>query len=183
MPEITTNRLLLRPFREDDAAALYAYSTDPEVGPNAGWKPHESLEESAEILRTVFLGQEAVFAVVRREDGVLMGSAGFIPDPARENPRARMLGYALGRAYWGQGYMTECVRAILAHGFGTMALDLVSVNCYPHNARSRNVIEKCGFRYEGTLRQAEELFDGTVHDHVMFSLTREEYCEHHSQIR
>lgn len=175
MTECTTARLLLRPFHEDDAAALYECSKHPEVGPNAGWKPHESIEESAQMLRAVFLGREAVFAIVRRADGVLLGSAGLVPDGARENPRARMLGYSLGYEHWGHGYMTEAVRAVLAHSFGAMGLDLISANCYPDNVRSRRVLEKCGFQYEGTLRQAELLYDGSVRDHVMFSLTREAF--------
>ena len=71
--ELHTERLLLRPFREDDVQALYDYSKDEPVGRNAGWKPHESLLESADILHLVFLDRPAVWAIVRREDGRLMG--------------------------------------------------------------------------------------------------------------
>ena len=49
-----TERLILRPWRESDAEALYRYASDPEVGPRAGWSPHKSVEESREIIRTVF---------------------------------------------------------------------------------------------------------------------------------
>ena len=50
---LETNRLLLRPWREDDAEVLYRYASDPEVGPPAGWQPHTSVENSREIIRTV----------------------------------------------------------------------------------------------------------------------------------
>ena len=53
MVTLETKRLLLRPWREEDAPALFRYASDPQVGPSAGWKPHASLEESREILRTV----------------------------------------------------------------------------------------------------------------------------------
>ena len=51
---IHTERLALRPWREADAANLFAYASDPSVGPAAGWPPHRSIEESREIIRTVF---------------------------------------------------------------------------------------------------------------------------------
>ena len=51
---LTTKRLTLRPLEERDAEDLYAYAKDPRVGLVAGWPPHTSLEESREIIRTVF---------------------------------------------------------------------------------------------------------------------------------
>ena len=53
---ITTDRLLLRPWNEADAESLYQYAKDPDVGPIAGWPPHGSVEESREVIRTVFWG-------------------------------------------------------------------------------------------------------------------------------
>ena len=52
-----TDRILLRPWRESDAEALFKYASDPEVGPRAGWPPHKSVEESLEIIRTIFSGE------------------------------------------------------------------------------------------------------------------------------
>lgn len=49
-----TDRIILRPWRESDAEALYKYASDPDVGPRAGWSPHKSVEESLEIIRTIF---------------------------------------------------------------------------------------------------------------------------------
>ena len=171
--ELHTERLLLRPFREDDVQALYDYSKDEPVGRNAGWKPHESLLESADILHLVFLDRPAVWAIVRREDGRLMGSVGLTTDSARTYGSSRSLGYALGVHYWGQGYMTEAVRAVIRFGFETMGLDVISATCYPDNPASRRVLEKCGFRYEGMLHRAELLYNGAVKDHLHFYLTHE----------
>ena len=67
---LETERLILRPFETGDAADLYAYARDPRVGPAAGWQPHESVEESREIIRTVF-SEPGVFAVTLRERGGL----------------------------------------------------------------------------------------------------------------
>ena len=170
---LTTERLTLRPFREDDVQALYEYSRDEPVGRNAGWKPHESLQESDDILHLVFLDQPGVWAIERRADGRLIGSVGLIADSARQYGSARSLGYALGVPYWGQGYMTEAVRAVLRCGFEQMSLDLISATCYPDNPASRRVLEKCGFQYEGTLHRAELLYNGEIKDHLHFFLTHE----------
>ena len=173
---LKTERLLLRPVSESDAGALFACCRDPEVGINAGWKPHESLEETRALMEQVFLGQESVWAIVLADSGRLIGTGGLIPDPKRENGRARMLGYSLGKEYWGSGYMTEAVRAILRCGFELMDLELISAYCYPGNERSKRVIAKCGFQYEGTLVRAEERFDGAVMDNECYVLLREQYA-------
>ena len=60
----------MRPWLEEDAPALFKYASDPEVGPRAGWPPHRSLDESREVIRTVFSG-EGMWAVVLKETGDL----------------------------------------------------------------------------------------------------------------
>lgn len=114
---IETERLLLRPFVESDAEALFACCRNPNIGNNAGWQPHASLEESREVLRSVFLSQKGVWAITLKDNGQLIGSIGIIADPRRENPQVRMLGYWLDEAQWGKGYMTEAVKAVLNYGF------------------------------------------------------------------
>lgn len=86
-----------------------------------------------------------------------------------------MIGYALREESWGKGYMTEVVRRMMQFGFESLCLDLISVGHFEFNDRSRRVIEKCGFRYEGTLRRASSIFDGSVHDELVYSMLREEY--------
>lgn len=167
---LTTDRLLLRPIVTEDADDIYEYSRNDNVGPNAGWKPHESIEETRLIMEQVFMNQEAVFGVVLKESGKLIGTIGLVKDPKRENDKARMLGYAIGESSWGQGLMTEAVRELLRYGFEELHLDLISAYCYPHNQRSKRVLEKCGFLYEGTLRQCEQLFDGNTYDNECYAL-------------
>lgn len=157
-----------------DLEAFYEYAKNPNVGPHAGWKPHESLEESREILKE-FLQWEDHWAIVPNEDGKMMGSIGLVPDGKRENARVRMLGYALAEPCWGKGYMTEAVKAVIEYGFHVLNLDLISIYHYTQNDRSRRVIEKCGFQCEGTMRQSSLLYNGEVRDEVIYSMTREEY--------
>ena len=64
--EIITDRLILRPWQESDAESLYKYAQDPAIGPIAGWPPHTSVEDSLNIIRTVFAAPET-YAVVLKE--------------------------------------------------------------------------------------------------------------------
>ena len=66
-PRIENNRLLLRPWQDDDAPLLYRYASDPDVGPRAGWAPHQSVEESLHIIQTVFRNP-TTWAIVRKEN-------------------------------------------------------------------------------------------------------------------
>lgn len=120
--KIETERLLLRPLSPSDAEAVFAYSREANVGINAGWKPHESLEESEDALEKVFCGKKGIFGIVHKIDGKLIGTIGVIDDPKRLNPKAGMLGYAISESYWGKGLMTEAAQAVLRFAFGPMAL-------------------------------------------------------------
>lgn len=90
-------------------------------------------------------------------------------------PNCRELGYVLGQEQWGKGYMTEAAKAVLRYGFAELGLELIAVRHYLHNQRSRRVIEKCGFHYEGTMRQYSRRYDGTLLDGCFYSMTAQEF--------
>ena len=71
--------------------------------------------------------------------------------------------------------MPEAAERALRFAFEDLGLDLVWVTHYPFNSRSKRVIEKLGFAYEGTLRQAIRRYDGVVLDRISYSMTREEW--------
>ena len=172
---LETARLVLRPWREEDADALFRLSSDPEVGPRCGWEPHTSPEESRRIIREVLKVPET-YAVVRREDGALMGSIGLkTPEeifPELPAVTQRELGYWLGRPYWGRGFMPEAVRALLERAFGALGCQAVWCAHYVWNDQSRRVIEKCGFRYQLT-RQTTNLL-GIVNETRFYAITRQQ---------
>ena len=70
-----TERILLRPWHEGDAAGLFKYASDPEVGPRAGWPPHQSEQESLEIIRTIF-SNDRTWAIELKETGEVIGCIG-----------------------------------------------------------------------------------------------------------
>jgi len=175
MKTIETERLILRDWNVDDVDDLYDYAKNPNVGPHGGWKPHESKTESLEIMQTLFINKYDSWAIVYKENGRVIGSIGYELDTKRPDTNCKELGYAMGEDYWGKGIMTEAAKAVICYGFEELELDMVSIYRNPQNARSGRVIEKCGFVYEGTLRQAYKIYDGTIRDVACYSMTKEEY--------
>lgn len=169
---IETERLCLRPIVKSDANDIYEYSKGANVGPNAGWKPHDNIEETLEIMKLLFLDKENIWGIALKETGKIIGSIGLIDDPKRENDRAQMLGYAIDEKYWGNGYMSEAAQAVVKYGFGSLNLQLISAYCYPFNERSKGVLKKCGFEYEGKLSLCEKLYNGNVYDNECYALIR-----------
>ena len=142
-----TERLLLRPWQESDAEALYRWASDPEVGPAAGWSPHTSVEDSRNIIRTV-LAEEGTFAVVPKDgNGDPIGAIGVFPTEIPEGKGEPEIGYWIGRPFWGQGLIPEAVRELLRWCFMERGAARVWCGHSPGNDKSRRVIEKCGFTY------------------------------------
>jgi ribosomal-protein-alanine N-acetyltransferase len=176
MKTLVTERLILRKFCEDDLNDFFEYCRNPNVGPNAGWKPHGSIEESLAILKEM-IEKDEVWAIVDKSTNKVIGSMGLHDDKKRDSKRVKMLGYVLSEEYWGRGLTTEAAKEVIRFAFEELELELVSVYHYPFNARSKRVIEKCGFTYEGTLRYASTIYDGRVYDDACYSITRQEYNE------
>ena len=76
---LETVRLLIRPFQEEDADAFFACCQNPNLGNNAGWAPHKTIEESRKILQDVFIGQENIWAMILKDAQQLIGSIGIVP--------------------------------------------------------------------------------------------------------
>lgn len=172
MKEIETERLILRHIMQNDAEDIFEYSKNPNVGINAGWEPHKNMDATRKVMDELFLGKENIFGIILKDSGKLIGSIGIQEDPMRENPHAQMLGYAMSETYWGHGFMTEAAQIVVKNAFNELPIALLSCTCYTDNIRSRRVIEKCGFQYEGCLRKCEERFDGEIMDVYCFSMLK-----------
>ncbi len=177
--QLETERLILRPWRPDDLEALNAYACSPLVGPPGGWAPHRSLEDSRNLLETVFLNNELCWAVTRASDRVLLGSASLRQDEKRTAQHAFALGYSLAPWHWGHGYGTEAARCLVVHAFRRCEAETLACYHYPENERSRRVILKCGFTYEGRLRHSAELQlpdqEPLIRDECCYCMTRTEF--------
>lgn len=139
---LETKRLILRPWRLEDAETLYALCRDPEIGPAAGWPVHTSVENSREVLKTVLMVPE-VWAVTVKGDDTPVGSVGL--KPASVEKSEPELGYWVGRSFWGCGYIPEAGRRVLEYCFLERGAGRVWCGHYEGNRKSQRVIEKCGF--------------------------------------
>lgn len=164
--EIYTDRLYLRPVHLSDVPEIYSYSAEKEVGDLAGFKPHESIEETLEISKALYIEKDFMFAITLKDDDLLIGIIGLTDDPKRENPNAKMIGYSLKKEYWGKGIMTEAVLAVLK--VTLEKADIITAYCYPSNSRCKSVLSKCGFLYEGTLHACEETYNGKIYDNECY---------------
>lgn len=175
LPVLQTERLVLRGFDPNDAVDVFAYAKSENVGPMAGWPPHQTLEDSRRVV-DMFIREGEVWAVVEKRSGRVIGSVGLHKRAGRRAMEgSRELGYALGEAYWGQGYGTEANSAALKYAFETLNCPMVCVSHFPFNQRSKRLIKKLGFVYEGTLRRTWKLPDGSYTDECAYSLLKEEY--------
>ena len=165
-------RLILRPWREDDAPALYEYASDPQVGPPAGWAAHTSVEESRQIIRDI-LSAEGTFAVcIAARGDTPVGSIGwFTRSRTSGEPE---LGYWIGRPFWGQGYIPEAVDCLLTHLFTKTDYERVWCSHFVENEKSRRVIQKSGFRPE-FMRECEWSALGRKLVEQFYSLRKSEF--------
>ena len=143
-----TNRIILRPWRDSDAEVLYKWASDPDVGPRAGWAPHKSVEESLEIIRTVFNDSLHTWAIEQKATGEAIGAMGYGPScecdlPAREGEP--LIGYWVAKPYWNQGICTEALRLMLDHIRQTTDIKSLISGHFVDNPASGRVMEKCGF--------------------------------------
>ena len=174
---LETERLILRPWRDDDAADLFRVARDPRVGPIAGWPPHARVEESLEVIRTVFSAPET-FAVTLREDdraigciGLLFGDAGTEPLSADEAE----VGYWIGVPWQGRGLIPEAVRALARRAFESLGVSALWCSYDVANQPSRRVAEKCGFMPHHVTEGIPNDLMGGVRDVCFTRLDREDW--------
>jgi len=158
-----TERILLRPWREDDAPALYKYASDPEVGPRAGWPPHQSEQESLEIIRTIF-SNDRTWAIELKETGEVIGCIGYFVhgesniDIGENDAEA---GYWVARPYWNRGIATEALRLLIDYCIHEKGFLSLWCDFFVDNPASGRVMEKCGFRDTGAVNYCSRLQIGS----------------------
>ena len=172
---LITDRIVLRPWREDDLEDFFAYARVDGVGQMAGWMPHRDMHESRNILSHFILGKH-VFAL--EYQGKVIGSVGIEAYNEDDHPeldalQGREIGYVLSKDHWGKGLMTEAVHAVIRWLFDEEQLDFLLAGHFDHNLRSGRVIEKCGFRYLRSFPFKTRC--GTVENALEYILYRTDY--------
>ena len=148
----TTQRLLLRKPRMEDAPLIFAgYAQDPEVVRYLTFLPQRDIKEAAEVvgrfLESWRSGQSYSWLIFQRQSGELVGAI------SARHDQGINLGYALARPFWGKGFMSEAVTAIVNWVFSVPGVFRVWAVCDLDNAASARLLERNGFHQEGILRK------------------------------
>ncbi len=174
---LETERLILRPFRPEDAQAMYRnWCSDPEVTKYLTWPPHESEAASRALLES-WVPRYAdprtyLWTMELKELGEAVGSVSAVE--LSDETDSVTLGYCLGRAWWGRGLMPEAVKAVLGFFFEQVGAHCVNACHDPRNPNSGKVMRKVGMRPEGVRRAVGRNNQG-VCDECWHSILREEY--------
>jgi len=174
---LKTDRLILRPWKEQDAQQLYKYAKDPNVGPIAGWPVHTDVENSRQIIKNV-LSVDETYAVVLKSEDLPIGSIGLKigkkSNIALRNDEGE-IGYWIGVPYWGQGLIPAAVHALLIHGFDEIGLEVIWCGYFDGNEKSWRVQEKCGFTYHHTEENIEWNLMNDIRTEHITCITKEQW--------
>ena len=174
---ITTDRLILRRFEySDDDSMLRNWIADEKIQSMYSEPVYSTKEEVKELLDKYIGSYERPdyyrWAVIEKASGECIGQiAYFLVDSKNHFAEIE---YCIGAEFQCRGYATEATKAVIAFGFDRINLHKVQICTKTINKPSRSVIEKCGFTYEGTLRDYFFMNGEYVGRHY-FSILREEY--------
>jgi ribosomal-protein-alanine N-acetyltransferase len=170
-----TPRLLIREFREQDAAGLNELHTDPEATRFIGgvWPPDRAKEILPLIIRNYQVKEYEWFAVTRKEDAAFLGACWLAPMGAKWCEALKIdppieLGYRYVRRHWGQGYATEAGQRMLRRGFEELDLSEIASIVRPDNVASDRVLNKLSMQY-----RRSAVRDGITAKY--YTLSREQY--------
>ena len=175
-PVLQSDRLTLRPVRESDADRLQMLAGERQVAATTLNIPHPYPLAAAvafinQMQEQAAAGIAYTFGLVLKTEDALIGCIGL--RVAQAFSRAE-IGYWVGVPYWGQGYMSEAARRVLAFAFDDLGLHRVYASHFASNPASGRVMQKIGMQYEATLRDHVAKWD-TYHDLVYYGILRDEY--------
>ena len=156
MPELQTERLILRRMRVSDAEDMYHYARRPEVTRYLLWSPHPDIYHTQDYLRYLATRYAAGtfydWGVILKQNGRMIGTCGFTTIDCAHD--AAEIGYVLNPDYHGMGIATEAAEAVLAFGFDKLLLHRIEARFMEGNDASLRVMEKVGMRFEGWRRES-----------------------------
>ena len=174
---LQSHRLILRPFRMDDADAMFAnWASDPEVTRYLTWPAHRGKDVTEALLREwISRYSDGLFfnwAVEWSATGQVIGNISVVA--LNEETESAEIGYCLGKAFWGQGIMPEALRTVMGYLFDVVGVRRVCAGHDRNNPKSGRVMEKAGMKQEGILRGAGKNNQG-ICDMVLYAMMRDEW--------
>ncbi len=176
LPDIETERLIIRKFTPDDVKPFFEMMISAEVVKYLSGSIN-SIEKAEKFLKKQIdkysIGNGSSFAVVLKESGELIGN--IVLNIDKENYSAE-ISYVINDKYWNKGYATEVCKSLISLAFDSLDLNRVEADVVDLNKASIRVLEKIGMKYEGKHRQAA--YDdktNSFHDFEIFSVLKKEY--------
>ncbi|MFN8574437.1 MAG: GNAT family protein [Gemmatimonadaceae bacterium] len=175
-PRLETERLVLRELVMSDAPALLRIFSDEETMRYWSSRPYTSIEQARALIRRVAMSRELEsgihWGITLRGDDTVIGKCAF--SEWRKMHRRGEISYIIAREHWGQGLVSEAIRAMLDYGFDAMNLHSIEAGVTPGNEASTRMLERLGFKLEGHLRE-NFLADDRFIDSLIYSLLRREW--------
>ena len=175
--QLETERLTLRRFVEADVTDVFNnWCNDPEVTKYLTWPTHSDISVTQGFMKTRLEGYAKEnfysWAMELKATGQVIGTIG----PVRQQEDVAMveIGYAMGRAWWGQGLMTEALGRTIKFFFEEVGMNRVAARHDPRNPGSGRVMQKAGMIYEGTLRKADTNNQG-ICDAACYAILANDY--------
>jgi len=172
---IRTIRLLLRPYRLSDADDLKRLAGDYDVARGTLLMPHPYEEGMAEEFirrqeKAISEGEAFNFGIFSHGTEEFVGGIGI---RVFKHHNTAELGYWIGKPYWGKGYATEAVAAVVEFGLADLGLRKIFAEHFKSNPASGRVLEKTGFLHEGCRRRHVLRF-GTIQDVELYGQIKDE---------
>ena len=175
---IRTDRLLLRKFKEGDAGMMYRnYTSDDDVTRFLTWPTHPSEEVTKGYVNYILNCYESENALnwAVEFEGEVIGAISVVS--ASLDDELCEIGYCYGKKWWGNGIATEALRAVIKFLFEECGFNCINACHAKNNPASGKVMQKCGMKYEGTLRARKKSKEGGFHDILYYSILKDEYQE------
>lgn len=167
--ESKDKRVILRSLRNEDIPLIQELANNPNVAANLRDAfPHPyTIEDATKFVDEAIISQpQNRFAIL--ENGVYVGNIGIhLQDDVYNNTAE--IGYFIGEPYWNRGIATEAVKLAVSYAFETLKLRRVYAGIFSYNPASAKVLEKAGFKYEGTLKAAI-IKNGNIYDEIRFGI-------------
>ena len=175
---LNTKRLILRPFKLDDATAMFNnWCQDTRVTEYLSWLPHKDIDETIRVLKMWVEDYQKPhtyhYAIVEKATDNLIGSIGCVD--FKERLEACEVGYCISYEAWGKGYMSEALKELLTFLFEDVGVRRVYARHALVNPGSGKVMEKAEMRFEGSHRESFKTHDGKFVDMAHYSILKKDY--------
>lgn len=176
IPRIETERLILRKITAEDVDNIFEYASITEVTTFVLWETHKTKRDTLDFVKFAeeqFInGSSIVWGIEIKSEKKLIGSIDL--RDWKTIHKCGDIGYAISKKYWNKGYVSEAMKAVMKFGFEPLHLNRIEAHCEEENIGSWRVMQKCGMKYEGTLRE-KVFIKGKFRSMKMYSLLKNEW--------